>query len=50
MNLKDRIIREHLDSVTNPSDSEFVDSLGREHGNASELMRAEIRYMLRRKF
>lgn len=50
MNLKDRIIREHLDSVTNPSGSEFVDSLGREHETASGLMRAEIRYMLRRKF
>ncbi len=50
MELRERILRERIDNVVGPRGSGFVDSMGREHANAMDMVRAELRYVLHRKF
>lgn len=50
MDMREKVLREQIDNVTGHPEGEFVDSMGRGHANAMDLMRAEIRYMLHRKF
>lgn len=50
MELRDRIIRESIDNVIEPQEGEFVDSLGKKHETAMDMMRAEVKYMIFRKY
>ncbi|UCD07370.1 MAG: hypothetical protein JSW41_00090 [Candidatus Aenigmatarchaeota archaeon] len=50
MELRDRILKEKIGNVVEPEEGEFVDSMGKKHVTAMEMMRAELRYVLHRKF
>jgi hypothetical protein len=50
MDMREKVLREQIGNVTGPREGEFVDSMGRGHTTAMDLMRAEVRYMLHRKF
>jgi hypothetical protein len=50
MELRDRIIREKIDNVIMPQDGEFVDSLGKKHETAMDMIRAEVKYITFRKY
>ncbi len=50
MELRDRILKEKIGNVVEPEEGDFVDSMGKKHTTAMEMMRAELKYVLHRKF
>jgi hypothetical protein len=50
MELRERVLKESIGSAVERQEGEFVDSLGRKHESAMDMVRAELRYVLHRKF